>query len=55
MRVGSTDVTFRVPGMDEPLMQVSDTTAGISLFAYYNQALYTNEPGQIVLMTGIVN
>ena len=55
VRVGSTDVTFRVPGMDEPLMQVSDTTAGISLFSYYNQALYTNEPGQIVLMTGITN
>ncbi|MHC4715241.1 MAG: hypothetical protein ACYTAN_18555 [Planctomycetota bacterium] len=53
VRVGATDVTFKVPGMEETLMQVSDTTAGISLFSYYNQALFTAEPGQMTLLTGI--
>jgi hypothetical protein len=52
-RVGSTDVTFKVPGMDEPLVLIGDTTAGVTLRSYYNQALYTNEPGQITLLTGI--
>lgn len=53
VRVGATDVTFKVPGMDQTMMQVSDTTAGVSLFCYYNQALFTAEPGQMTLLTGI--
>ncbi|MBN1605866.1 MAG: hypothetical protein JW940_04500 [Polyangiaceae bacterium] len=53
MRVGSTDVTFQVPGMNEPLAHVSDTVAGIVLMAYYNQAVFTPEPGLGVLLTGI--
>lgn len=52
-RVGSSDVTFKVPGMDEPLSHVSESSAGIILFCYYNQSLFTSEPGQITNMTGI--
>lgn len=55
VRIGATDVTFKVPGMDETLLQVSDTTAGVSLFAYYNQAMFTAEPGQITLLTGVTS
>ena len=55
MRVGATDVTFKVPGMNEPLMVVSDTHSGVSLFCYYNQALFTATPGQIVRVHNFAN
>lgn len=55
VRVGATDVTFQIPGMDEPLVHVGSTTAGVELFSYYNQAMFTAEPGQITMLSGLTN
>lgn len=55
-RVGSTDVTFSIPGFnDTPNLHIPDNRAGISLRSYYNQALFTECPGQVTLMTGITS
>lgn len=48
-RVGATDVTFQIPGMERPNVHVSDGSAGVTLRAYYNQALFSNKLGQIVV------
>lgn len=53
VRVGSTDITFEVPGMNEPLLTVGGTTAGITLQCYYNQALFCPEPGKLTQLYGI--
>jgi len=52
-RIGAIDVSFQVPGMDLPLAHISESTAGIILFSYYNQAMFSNVPGQVTVITGI--
>jgi len=52
-RVGSTDVTFDVPGLRQPMVVVSSTQSGVDLICYYNQAFFTERLGQLVALTGI--
>jgi hypothetical protein len=57
MRVGSTDVTFRLPGreqQDEFFLELP-TAAGFELRAYSDQALFTGSPGKLILISAIVN
>jgi hypothetical protein len=52
-RVGSTDVTFSMPGSSEPMtVHVTDSTA-IELRSMSDQALYSDQPAAMVLLTGI--
>lgn len=57
MRVGSTDVTFRLPGreqQDEFFLELP-TAAGFELRAYSDQALFCAAPGKLILIDNIVN
>jgi hypothetical protein len=57
MRVGSTDVTFRLPGreqQDEFFLELP-TAAGFELRAYSDQALFTGSPGKLILIKDIIN
>lgn len=52
-RIGATDVTFKVPGRgDEFFLHVPDA-AGYELRCYANQALFLEQPGRTVKLTGI--
>lgn len=52
-RVGATDVTFSMPGSDEPLqVHVTDSTA-LELRAMSDQAIYSEKPAPSVLLTDI--
>lgn len=54
-RVGSTDMTFNIPGRtDEFLRQASDAAA-YELRLFTDQAVFTAAPGRNVILTGIVN
>ena len=56
MRVGSTDVTFELPGSDkEAFFQTLENNAGFGLRCYSDQAIFCQAPGKTVLITGIVN
>lgn len=57
MRVGSTDVTFRLPGRDQQdeFFLELPTAAGFELRAYSDQALFTGSPGKLILIKDIVN
>jgi hypothetical protein len=57
MRVGSTDVTFRLPGreqQDEFFLELP-TQNGFELRAYSDQALFSGSPGKLILIKDIVN
>jgi hypothetical protein len=52
-RVGATDVTFSLPGSNEPMsVHVTDSTA-IELRSMSDQGIYLETPAQAVLMNGI--
>lgn len=52
-RVGATDVTFAMPGSDEPLqVHVTDATA-LEIRAMSDQGIYSEKPAESVLMTAI--
>lgn len=52
-RVGATDVTFSLPGANEPMtVHVTDTTA-IEIRSMSDQAIYSDSPATNVLLTGI--
>ena len=54
-RVGSTDMTFNIPGRtDEFLRQASDAAA-YELRLYTDQAVFTSAPGRNVLINDVVN
>ena len=57
MRVGSTDITFKLPGQeyeDRFFRELTDR-AGFELRAYTDQALFCEAPGKLVLIEDIVN
>ena len=56
MRIGSTDVTFKLPGAenDRFFRELTDA-AGFELRAYADQALFCAKPNSLLLITGIVN
>lgn len=56
MRIGSTDITFRLPGHDNDrfFRELTDS-AGFELRAYSDQALFSPTPNKLVLINSIVN
>lgn len=53
-RVGATDVTFSMPGNDEPLqVHVTDATA-LEIRSMSDQGIYSERPAPSVLLTGII-
>ncbi len=54
-RVGATDITFKVPDMDEEFLYHLSTSMGMGLRAYTLQGLFTATPSRLVFYSGIVN
>jgi hypothetical protein len=55
-RIGSTDVTMRMPGMsDEQLVTQSATLAAYEMRLFYDGNLFCERPGYLVKITNIVN
>ncbi len=55
MRVGSTDITFRRPGLGDEFFRELENSAGWELRAYTDQACFCVAPGRSTLITNIVN
>jgi hypothetical protein len=56
MRVGSTDITFRLQGLDqESFFHVLENNAGVGMRCFSDQALFSQAPGRSVLINNIVN
>lgn len=54
-RIGSTDITFSLPGMPEQFLSQSPSNAGYELRAYVNSGLFSKSPGKTLLLTGITH
>jgi hypothetical protein len=54
-RVGSSDVTFKRPGMGEDFFRELENSAGYELRAFSDMALFTSSPGKNVVITAITN
>lgn len=55
-RVGSTDITFQLPGMKEDhFFRNLDDKAGVELRGFWQQALFIRRPATLTYFTGIVN
>lgn len=56
MRMGSSDVSFKIPGMGEnEYIRQLENTAAVELRVWTDQALFTSAPGHSILITSIVN
>ena len=55
MRVGSTDVTFKLPGSNDKFFRELESNAGYELRAYSDQALFCSCPARLILINSIVN
>ncbi len=55
MRVGSSDLTFRVPGQGDEFFRHLTDAAGYELRLWTDQALFTYAPGHSAIVTNIVN
>lgn len=53
LRLGSTDVTFGVPGMDEQFFTLVSGSNAVELQCMCDQAIFIEKPAHSVLMTGI--
>lgn len=53
MRIGSSDVTFRLPGTNDEFFRHLDTHAGVELRCYADQALFCFSPNKNVLISNI--
>ena len=54
-KVGSTDVTFKVPGKGEDFFRPLENAAGFELRCYADWALFCHKPNKQLLYTGITN
>lgn len=54
-RVGSTDVTFKRPGMEGNFFRELENSAGVELRAFSDMALFCSAPGKQVLISAITN
>lgn len=54
-RVGSTDITFKLPGQNDKFFRELENSAGFELRAYTDQALFCYAPGKSVIIKDIVN
>lgn len=55
MRIGSSDVTFRRPGMQDKIFLEIDGVAGLELRAFSDQAVIVTVPGQCTKYSGITD
>ncbi len=53
MRVGSTEVTFQMPGYEGEFFRLLDNKNGYELRAYADMALFCWQPNKLILLTGI--
>jgi len=54
-RVGSADMTFKVPGSGEEFFRHLESQAGYQLRLWTDQSIFCSAPGHSVIVTGIVN
>lgn len=54
-RIGSTDVTFKRPGMEGNFFRELENSAGVELRAFSDMALFCAAPGRQVVITAITN
>lgn len=54
-RVGSTDLTFKLPGSNEEFFRQTENSAALELRLFSDQALFCSSPGKNVLISNIVN
>ena len=54
-RIGSTDVTFKLPGQNDKFFRELENSAGYEIRCYTDQALFCFAPGKSVLIKNIVN
>lgn len=55
LKVGSTDMTFNLPGSNDQFFRQLENSAGVEIRAYSDFALFSNAPGKMVLISNIVN
>jgi hypothetical protein len=55
IRVGSSDITFKLPGSNDKFFRELEGNAGYELRAYSDQALFCSKPASLILLTGINN
>jgi hypothetical protein len=55
MRVGSADLTFKMPGTNDEFFLQLQTATGYQLRLWTDQALFCSAPGHSTIITGIVN
>jgi hypothetical protein len=55
MRIGSTDITFKLPGSNDKFFRELTDNAGYELRAYSDQSLFTSSPARLAIITDIVN
>lgn len=53
MRVGSTEVTFQMPGYEGDFFRLLNDNNGYELRAYADMALFCWQPNKLILLTGI--
>lgn len=53
MRVGSTDLSFGIPGFDEQFFRLVDGYNAVELQCYCDQAIFIERPAHAVMLTGI--
>ena len=54
-KVGSTDVTFKIPGKGEDFFRPLENAAGYELRCYADWAIFCHKPNKQILYTGITN
>jgi hypothetical protein len=54
-RIGSTDITFQLPGLPDNFLTQAPNNAGYELRCYVNAALFCRAPGKTLLITGITH
>lgn len=54
-RIGSTDITFQLPGLPDNFLTQAPNNAGYELRCYVNSALFCRAPGKTLLITGITH
>lgn len=55
LKVGSTDMTFKLPGSEDQFFRQLENSAGVELRCYSDMSLFSCAPGKMTLITGIVN
>jgi hypothetical protein len=55
VKVGSTDVTFKLPGSNDRFFRELESQAGYELRAYADLSLFCHTPARLILVNNIVN